>query len=104
MSTTLHAGTTFLVSGDDGQVASGTDGLYFQDARFPSRLELLLDGQSPVPLTVLQPSARDSVGVATNPELAGAPRGKLEIQRRRRLSHDSLSEAIRNFGDRRRRP
>jgi glycogen debranching enzyme len=102
MTTTLHAGTTFLVSGDDGQVASGTDGLYFQDARFLSRLELLLDGHAPVPLTVLQPSARDSVGVATNPELAGAPRGKLEIQRRRHLSHDSLTEeiAIRNYGDR----
>jgi glycogen debranching enzyme len=101
MTTTLHAGTTFLVSDDHGQVASGTDGLYFQDARFLSRLQLLLDGKAPVNLTVVQPSARESVAVATNPELDGVRWGTLEIQRRRQLSPDGLVEeiAIRNYAD-----
>jgi YD repeat-containing protein len=101
MSTTLHAGTTFLISDDAGQVASGTEGLYFQDARFLSGLELFVDGQPPIALSTLQPSPRESVHVATNPELHGITRGTLGIARHRHLAEDALTEGIEihNYGD-----
>src|SRR4051812_36618500 len=63
--TTLHAGTTFLLCDDAGQIAQGTQGIYFQDARFLSALELLIDGQAPIPLSTLRPSPRESTHVAT---------------------------------------
>jgi glycogen debranching enzyme len=99
--TTLHAGTTFLISDDGGQIAKGTQGLFFQDARFLSELELLVDGQSPIPLSSLRPSPRESTHVATNPSLRGVVRDTLEITRRRRLTEDTLFEDIQitNYGD-----
>jgi glycogen debranching enzyme len=99
--TTLHAGTTFLISDDAGQIATGTQGLFFQDARFLSELELLLDGQAPIPLSSLRPSPRESTHVATNPSLRGIVRDTLEITRRRRLTEDTLFEDIQitNYGD-----
>jgi glycogen debranching enzyme len=101
MTTTLHAGTTFLLSDDAGQVANGTEGLYFQDARFVSALELLIDGQALIPLSMLRPSPRESTYVATNPSLRGVTRDTLEITRRRRLTEDALNEKIdiANYGD-----
>jgi glycogen debranching enzyme len=99
--TTLHAGTTFLISDDAGQIAKGTQGLFFQDARFLSALELLVDGQPPIPLSSLRPSPRESTHVATNPSLRGVVRDTLEITRRRRLTEDTLFEdlEIANYGD-----
>ena len=102
--TTLHAGTTFLISDDAGQIAKATQGLFFQDARFLSVLELLLDGQPPIPLSSLRPSPHESTHVATNPSLHGVVRDTLEITRRRRLTEDTLFEDIEitNYGDERR--
>jgi glycogen debranching enzyme len=102
MTTTLHAGTTFLISDDAGQISKGTQGLYFQDARFLSALELFVDGQDPLPLSTLHPSPHESTHVATNPSLRGAARDTLEISRRRNLSEDALVEEIdiANYGDR----
>ena len=101
MTATLHVGTTFLVCDSAGQVALGTEGLYFQDARFLSMLELLLDGQQLLGLSSLPSSPSDGVQIGTNPTLEGVTRGTLALVRRRRLAEDGLVDeiAIENYGD-----
>jgi glycogen debranching enzyme len=101
MTTTLHAGTTFLLSDDAGQIAEGTHGLFFQDARFLSALELFIDDHPPIGLSRLRPSPSECTHVSTNPGLRGAVRDTLEITRHRRLREDALVEEIQivNFGD-----
>lgn len=101
MTATLHVGTTFLVCDSAGQIARGTEGLYFQDARFLSTLELLLDGHQLLGLSSLRSSPSEGVQIGTNPTLDGVTRGTLALVRRRRLAEDALVDeiAIENYGD-----
>ena len=45
---TILEGSTFCLSDDDGQIASGLTGLFADDTRFLSQLELTIDGARPL--------------------------------------------------------
>ncbi len=88
---TLHEGTTFLVSGDDGDFEPESDGgLYHLDTRFLSRHTLRLDGKPPVLLQPSTPAAGEARHFFTNPPLDGAGASTLSL-----LLHRELGEGLR---------
>lgn len=97
---TLVEGSTFCLSGTNGDIQPGTSqGLFFRDARLVSRWELRLDGQSPHPLSVISPEAFAAQFVLRrNPKPGQADSTLLLV--RERLVGDGLRETItlRNLG------
>ncbi len=94
MAVTLHQGTTFLVSDDDGDFApEGDRGFFHLDTRFLSRHELRLDGKAPILLQPTVPHANEALYFLTNPPLEGAKRSTLGIVVRRSLG-GGLRESV----------
>jgi glycogen debranching enzyme len=101
MSITISEEAAFLVCDDWGDVSSGAEfGLYDQDTRFLSRLDLRLDGQRPVLLAARAVAAHEALHFLANPALTGIARGQLALVRRRSLA-DSMAEelVVTNHGD-----
>lgn len=101
MSVTLHEGTSFLISQESGDIVPGEGrGLFHQDARFLRQLEVLLDGQSPLLLTVRVPKETEGMHFLSNSKLDGAPMGTVVLVRRHLLGgglHVDLD--LENYGD-----
>jgi len=107
---TLKHGDTFIVvdsHGDIGASPGGTDGLFYCDTRFLSRLELLLNGVQPLLLgsNVRDDNSQLTVDL-TNPYIyfdqrLVLPKDTLHLVRTIFLWHDTAYQrfAIRNYGD-----
>src|SRR5215471_10977314 len=107
---TLKHGDTFIVvdsHGDIGASPGGTDGLFYCDTRFLSRLELLLNGVQPLLLgsNVRDDNSQLTVDL-TNPDIyfdqrLVLPKDTLHLVRTIFLWHDTAYQrfAIRNYGD-----
>ncbi len=107
---TLKYGDTFVVvdnHGDIGASAGGADGLFHEDTRFLSRLELLVNGRQPI---LLSGNARDDNTLLTieltNPDIAYdgnvvVQQHALHIMRTIYLWKNEAYQrfAIRNYGD-----
>jgi glycogen debranching enzyme len=107
---TLKHGNAFVVvdsHGDIGASPGGTDGLFYCDTRFLSRLELLLNGVQPLLLgsNVRDDNSQLTVDL-TNPDIyfdqrLVLPKDTLHLVRTIFLWHDTAYQrfAIRNYGD-----
>ena len=107
---TLKDGDTFIVvdsHGDIGASPGGTDGLFYCDTRFLSRLELLLNGVQPLLLgsNVRDDNSQLTVDL-TNPDIyfdqrLVLPKDTLHVVRTIFLWGDTAYQrlAIRNYGD-----
>src|SRR5882757_11079505 len=108
---TLKHGDTFAVFDDHGDIgasAGGADGVYFDDTRFLSRLELTLNGMQPLLLgsNIRDDNTQLTVDL-TNPDVyvddhLVLPKDTLHVVRTIFLWHDTAYQrlAIRNHGDR----
>jgi glycogen debranching enzyme len=93
MALTLVAGSTFCLSGADGDVNGGVDGLYVDDVRQLSRLALRVDGERLSPLGSWSSSAFSATFVLrTAPSGPGAE--ELAVVRERAVA-SGLAETIR---------
>ncbi|MGD0941167.1 MAG: amylo-alpha-1,6-glucosidase [Terracidiphilus sp.] len=107
----LLNGDTFAVfdrSGDIQPVGFGQQGIFYQESRHLSRLELLLCGARPLLLssTIREDNVLFAVDM-TNPDLelsseTTLPRGTIHIYRRKFLTDGTVYDRItvRNYGDR----
>lgn len=107
----LKQGDTFGVFNCFGDIIAGernTDGLYHEDTRFLSRLELLINGRRPL---LLSSAVQDDNGLLTvdlaNPDFFDGhrlrlPRDTIHISRAKFIYRETCYEKItaRNFGDR----
>lgn len=105
----LKQGDTFGIfdyQGDIHQVGAGKQGIYFQDTRYLSRLELNINGQRPMLLSSSPREDNQMLTVdLTNPDLPGEDeemilREKVHILRSKFLWQSNYHEKIefRNFG------
>lgn len=93
-------GRGFVVSDLNGNFGPrGTQGFFYSDTRYLSRLELLINGQVPRHLTARQVDPYSAVFVQTNPIEEGLPRDTLAIVRERFVG-DGMHEDINleNYG------
>lgn len=78
----IHEGNAFFICDSMGNVQKDTEqGLFYQDTRFMSQYDLILNGEVPVLLSSRQVDYYSSVHYLTNPSLAGIPRDGLLIER-----------------------
>lgn len=80
---TLVEGTTFCISDGSGDILAGTQGLYFRDARILSRWQLLLDGQPPQPLSVVDSNAFTARFLARRALIPGKHDSTMLVDRQR---------------------
>jgi glycogen debranching enzyme len=110
MPTTLHEGTTFLITTDAGDIDhshQGETGLYHEDSRFLSEYKLLIDDSPFIPLSTKQIGEREATHYLVNPRITDATSGAIRIHertlsvfRRQVLNRDFEEEIeIRNYGD-----
>ncbi|MEV6429548.1 glycogen debranching N-terminal domain-containing protein [Nocardia sp. NPDC051463] len=93
-SVTLVEGATFCLSNRLGDVEPGRPhGLFFRDARVISRWELLVDGKSAEPLSVLSPEAFAARFVLRRPPQAGLADSTLLVVRERLIA-DGMHEIL----------
>lgn len=97
----LHEGGHCLVFDQDGDISQGEGrGLFYDDIRYLSRWEMMLDGRSPQGLGVRVYEPNRSICVVTNPKLEGVKRETLGIVRTRILDGGVREEiTLTNFGD-----
>lgn len=97
---TVVEGSSFCVSGDNGDVVpGGAAGLFIQDARLLSRWELRIDGYPVEPLGVLELAPFECLFVGRAPNREGQLDATVVVERRR-LIFDGMREdvTLRNFG------
>jgi glycogen debranching enzyme len=100
---TCVRGEVFVVSGATGDIVPGGDhGFYVRDTRFLDRLEVLIDGMSPRPLTGSSTGPASAMFHAYAPAADVGPDPTLLIDRRRVID-SSLHEEVR-LTNRGRRP
>ncbi len=94
--TCLRAPVSWL-SPVDGQLGGGADGLYVADRRVLSRLEVQVDGRSPVPLRATCRTAAEAHFVGVLPGLGDrhTPDPTVWLERTRRAGTDGGTETIR---------
>jgi glycogen debranching enzyme len=110
MLNTLHEGTSFLITTDEGEIDHEIlrgSGLYYEDSRFLSQYRLLIDEQPLILLSRHQPRANEAIYFLTNPRLINAAskgmktcEQTLSVTRRQFLKgHFQEEIKVQNFGD-----
>jgi glycogen debranching enzyme len=97
---TLVDESTFVISNSVGDlVPGGAHGLFVRDTRILSRLELVLDGSRPEPLSVATQDPFSAVFVARGPAAAGRAEPTLLLLRARHVGRGMREElTLRNYG------
>jgi glycogen debranching enzyme len=98
---TLVEGSSFCISSGSGDMLRGSPhGLFFQDTRFLSRLEVQVNDQSPEPLAATAPEPFSAVVAARTRPSAGKADSHLMIFRSRWIGRGMREDIeVRNFGD-----
>lgn len=86
-----------VLSGPDGQIGSGVEGVYSRDTRLVSRLRVMIDGREPVPLAHAETGAGEAEFTALIDWLGQAPHRhdpQVTLRRDRTVGSDGLTERI----------
>ncbi len=98
---TLVDESTFSISRRTGDIVpGGADGLFVQDTRLLSRLELRIDGQELEALAATQPTPFSATFIARRAPAAGQADSTIMVFRSRHVGRGMREDlVIRNFGD-----
>lgn len=101
MALTIHAGRTFLICDERGDVVPGGEGgLYHEDTRHLSEWRLSLNGAETVPLTGAATDPEASVHYLVNPAVGGVVEATIGVRRRRYVGAGMHEDVIlENHGD-----
>lgn len=99
-SVTCVRGEAFVISDPDGDIRrGGNHGVFLRDTRFLDRVELLIDGQPPSPLTQANTSGSSAVFHSHVPLPGAGPDPVLLLERRRTIDATLREEILlRNHG------
>jgi hypothetical protein len=78
---TVLDGNSFLVADDHGDVGAGSEGLYYNDTRYLSAWQLLLNGEPPQLLSSDTVDYYSAAVFLQNPPLPGMPAGAVSLIR-----------------------
>jgi len=97
---TLVEGSTFCVSGRDGDIEPyRAEGLFVRDTRVVSRWQLRVDGMPVEALTVIPAEPYECVFVGRAAPRAGHPEGTIVVERRRLVGEGMREDiTLRNYG------
>jgi glycogen debranching enzyme len=92
---TILEGSTFVVCDEIGDVGNGSDGLYADDTRFLSRLELSIDGRRPLLLSSGRVEYFSAAFYLRNPLVSGLGADTVSIARERFIGGESMTDHLR---------
>ena len=100
-SVTLVDESTFTISGRTGDIVpGGAQGLFVRDTRILSRLELVVNGSHPQPLSAVHDTPFSATFVSRNPPPPGRADSTLMVFRSRYVGQGLREDlTVRNFGD-----
>ena len=91
---TVLDGNSFLVADDHGNVGSGSEGLYFDDTRYLSRWQLLLNGEPPQLLSSDTVDHYSASVFLQNPQTSSLPAGAVSLIRTMYVGEGSLQTTL----------
>ena len=92
---TVLDGNSFLVADDHGDVGAGSEGLYYNDTRYLSTWQLLLNGEPPQLLSSDTVDYYSAAVFLQNPPLPGMPAGAVSLIRDVFVGEGSLQNTLR---------
>ena len=92
---TVLDGNSFLVADDHGDVGAGSEGLYYNDTRYLSAWQLLLNGEPPQLLSSDTVDYYSAAVFLQNPPLPGMPAGAVSLIRDVFVGEGSLQNTLR---------
>ncbi|HWH66237.1 MAG TPA: glycogen debranching N-terminal domain-containing protein, partial [Gaiellales bacterium] len=92
---TVLDGNSFLVADDHGDVGAGSEGLYYNDTRYLSAWQLLLNGEPPQLLSSDTVDYYSAAVFLQNPPLPGMPAGAVSLIRNVFVGEGSLQNTLR---------
>src|SRR3954469_10233241 len=92
---TVLDGNSFLVADDHGDVGAGSEGLYYNDTRYLSAWQLLLNGEPPQLLSSDTVDYYSAAVFLQNPSLPGMPAGAVSLIRNVFVGEGSLQNTLR---------
>jgi glycogen debranching enzyme len=92
---TVLDGNSFLVADDHGDVGAGSEGLYYNDTRYLSTWQLLLNGEPPQLLSSDTVDYYSAAVYLQNPPLPGMPAGAVSLIRDVFVGEGSLQNTLR---------
>jgi glycogen debranching enzyme len=92
---TVLDGNSFLVADDHGDVSAGSEGLYYNDTRYLSAWQLLLNGEPPQLLSSDTVDYYSAAVFLQNPTLPGLPAGAVSLIRNVFVGEGSLQNTLR---------
>src|SRR5690242_3236032 len=92
---TVLDGNSFLVADDHGDVGAGSEGLYYNDTRYLSAWQLLLNGEPPQLLSSDTVDYSSAAVFLQNPPLPGMPAGAVSLIRNVFVGEGSLQNTLR---------
>src|SRR6478672_4414632 len=92
---TVLDGNSFLVADDHGDVGAGSEGLYYNDTRYLSAWQLLLNGEPPQLLSSDTVDYYSAAVFLQNPTLPGMPAGAVSLIRNVFVGEGSLQNTLR---------